>query len=57
MIPVALLRGFERIELSDGGLYVPEAMADAMRDRHDERALTVAEAQVLVEKWRKESRR
>jgi hypothetical protein len=44
------------IQLDDGSLLVPRAMLEALGDEYDARGgLTVSRAQVLVEKWEKES--
>ncbi len=43
-----------QVQLDDGSLFVPTAYLDAIGEEYDARgALTVAEAQVLIEKWNK----
>lgn len=53
MAPGAAVSDRVKVELDDGSLLVPREFVEAVGEEYDARggALTVAQAQVLIEKW------
>ena len=51
------MNSFVSVNLEDGSLCVPKPFVDAIGEEYEARGgrLNVAEAQVLIEKWSKES--